>query len=92
MGGNQKYAEVGAREPVKVLLPRELDSQISYAYELPASIEAPVTKGDSIGKIQVRVADEPVLDTRLHAIEDYPAGPLYLRIMDSVRRHLTEWF
>lgn len=91
-GGNQKHAKVGVKDPVKVLLPNGQDNQVSYVSELPSSMKAPVEKGEQVGKFQVRVADEAVLHARLYAIEDYPAGPLHLRIRDSVLQYLAEWF
>lgn len=49
------------KKTFKTLLPIDIDvSSISYEYDIPESVEAPIQKGEEIGKMKLLLAGEPI--------------------------------
>ncbi len=70
-GENKNYVTVTAKQRVILLLPQSLDtSTILVKAKLPASVEAPVVKGDLVGSADLVLADTVIASVDLIAESD----------------------
>lgn len=67
-GGKSESVRVGY-EPVSVLLPKGRSGKVVETTELPDEVEAPVNKGDVIGKIVYSIDGETVGTADIFAVE-----------------------
>ena len=81
-------------ETYRALLPVELDiATISYKFNLPDSVEAPITKGEEIGSIEfVYMGDEVIGTVPLVAAEDVEQSDLLSGLKSFSNMTHSFWF
>ncbi len=84
--GEQDEASVGVTGHLGLVYPKGQRERLSAALDVPESLEAPMTLGTDVGNIVVKYDGEPLLERRLFLNADYPEGPWYSRLADSVMR------
>ena len=84
--GEEPSASIGVGKSLGIIYPKGEKDNLSAALELPDSLEAPVSGGAQVGHIQVKFNGEPVYRSTLHVNRDYPEGPWYYRLLDSVKQ------
>ena len=83
--GTQSTAKLGRFEPIVVALPAGSASRLKTAISRADPLMAPLTKGQQAGVLKVTVADQPLLDVPLLALEDVAQAGLIGRTWDAVR-------
>ncbi|WP_299013440.1 serine hydrolase [uncultured Photobacterium sp.] len=67
---------------------KELEYRISYNHEL----EAPVSKGQLVGKVEWYLNDKLLTEQPILAAENAEEAPWYKKILDMVWRPIGQWF
>lgn len=68
--GTQKQVQVAADENISCVIPKGSAGDVTYLYDLPKSVDAPVSKGQRIGKIIVLLGDETLFLREITASEN----------------------
>jgi len=77
----------------RALLPIEIDiASIEYQYDLPESVEAPIEKGETIGKLNFRHAGEVIGSVPLVSAEDVEQSELLSGLKNFSDMTRSFWF
>jgi serine-type D-Ala-D-Ala carboxypeptidase (penicillin-binding protein 5/6) len=82
-GGNRSYVPLVGPGIVKVMMPRNSEERLSARIVYTGPVPAPVSKGQPIGKLEVRRGDNLALEVPLRAAEDVGPGSMSQRAMDG---------
>ncbi|MFW3614375.1 D-alanyl-D-alanine carboxypeptidase family protein [Billgrantia antri] len=95
-GGEKNELRVGVDRDVAMTLPRARNQELSARLDLRPDLTAPISLGDRVGTLEVRLGDEIVGEQPLVALESIEEGGLFKRLFDQVRRFfsslLSGWF
>jgi serine-type D-Ala-D-Ala carboxypeptidase (penicillin-binding protein 5/6) len=83
-GGNRGYVPLVAGGPVRVMVPRDGDADLSARIDYTGPVPAPVSKGQTIGTLKVWRGEDLALEAPLEAAEDVGKGSMSQRAMDGV--------
>ena len=91
-GGSSREVGLVAGGPVDIFLPLtdRNDLRASIVYDGP--LQAPISKGQPVGVLQVRQGDRVTQETPLFAAEDVGSGALHQRALDAAQEALFSWF
>jgi len=84
--GDKDRLALGVEEPVSVLIPKGRYKDLQAAIEINADIEAPIARGQELGKLSVRLDDETLVTRPLVALQEVKDGGLVKKAMDSVKK------
>ena len=84
--GELDEASLGVGDYLGLVFPKGQRERLSAALNIPESMEAPLAGGADVGSIEVKYDGQPLLTRRLLLNQDYPEGPWWSRLMDSVLR------
>lgn len=80
-------------ETFRTLLPADIAvSSISYEFDLPESVEAPITKGEEIGKLNLVLAGETIGSVPLVSAEDVEQSDLLSGLKSFSKMTHSFWF
>lgn len=80
-------------ETFRTLLPSDIAvSSISYEFDLPESVEAPITKGEEIGKLNLVLAGETIGSVPLVSAEDVEQSDLLSGLKSFSKMTHSFWF
>ena len=85
--GAAESLHAGVLESVVLTVPRERTAA-DIKLTVDEQLEAPLSRGDVIGGVQVVRGDEVLFETPLLVLEDVPSGGFFKRLMDA----LILWF
>ncbi len=91
-GGESDSLSVGLMEDIHVTIPRGSRDSLDSTVELDSVIKAPVSKGDELGRVTVKLDDEVVVDQPVLALGDVPEGGLFKRIWDAIKLFFMQLF
>jgi D-alanyl-D-alanine carboxypeptidase (penicillin-binding protein 5/6) len=91
-GGAQGYVAVGAKDAVKLMVPRGTTDKIVVKMVYTGPVRAPIREGQSIGNLQVWRGDAKVLDVPVQASESVAAGSISQRTLDAMRELVINLF
>ncbi|MDN3700065.1 serine hydrolase [Vibrio artabrorum] len=80
--GSQDTVALGVDEDTFVTLPRGQAKNLKASFVLDKELEAPISKGDVVGKLFYQVDGEDVAEYPLLALEDVDQGSLFSRLWD----------
>ncbi|WP_299689561.1 serine hydrolase [uncultured Vibrio sp.] len=80
--GSQDTVALGVNEDTFVTLPRGQAKNLKASFVLEQELEAPISKGDVVGKLFYQVDGEDVAEYPLLALEDVEQGSLFSRLWD----------
>jgi len=83
--GEQETVPLGLTRSLYITTPRGKRNQIKANMNVDATIVAPITKGESYGKVEVRLGDDVIAERSLVALEDVPEGGLWTRTVDNIK-------
>ena len=83
-GGDRSYVPLIAPGTIKVMMPRNANERLLARIVYTGPVPAPVTKGQTIGKLKVWRGDELALEAPLQAADDVGIGTMSQRAMDGV--------
>ncbi|MEO9961266.1 MAG: D-alanyl-D-alanine carboxypeptidase family protein, partial [Nisaea sp.] len=81
-GGASDSLSVGLTEDVYVTIPRGSRDSLESTVELDSVIKAPISMGDELGRVTVKLGDDVVVDQPVLALSDIPEGGFFKRIWD----------
>ena len=81
--GNKEHVDLGPEQDVYVTLPRGLYDQLNTRTQVDGSLEAPVKKGVTLGKVTVTLEGTTLLERPLVTLEAVPEGSLWRRMVDA---------
>ncbi len=86
--GSSDSLALGLTEPLRLSVPRGRYADLKPSMDLPEPLLAPVSKGQTIGTLRVRLDDQVLVERPLIALADVPAGGFFTRVWDD----LTLWW
>ncbi|HLV76692.1 MAG TPA: D-alanyl-D-alanine carboxypeptidase family protein [Marinobacter sp.] len=91
-GGEADQVSVGMPEDVYVTIPRGARNKLESTVDLDSVIKAPIKVGDELGRIQVVLDGEMIVDEPVLALVEVPEGGLFKRLWDAVRLFFVQLF
>jgi D-alanyl-D-alanine carboxypeptidase (penicillin-binding protein 5/6) len=88
--GRTKYVAIGTADDLYVTTPAGQLDKIRVDLELPDNLQAPLTKGETVGYITIYLEDTLLSKTPVVALNDIPKGNLYHRLRDFITRTLQD--
>jgi serine-type D-Ala-D-Ala carboxypeptidase (penicillin-binding protein 5/6) len=82
-GGDERYVSLIAPGTIRVMMPRNGGEHLLARIVYSGPVPAPVSKGQSIGKLKVWRGDSLALEVPLQAAEDVGTGSMSHRAMDA---------
>jgi len=82
--GKDKFATFGITQPLFVTIPVGQYQALKASIQLPTRIEAPISKGNSYGQVQVTLNGQTVTHVPLVALDNDPKGGLWTRMTDHI--------
>ena len=61
--------------------------KIKKTYIIDKNLTAPVSKGENVGYVAIKLNDKVVTTINLYAMEDIQLGSLYRRTLDSILKN-----
>ena len=83
--GTQAKAKLGRAEPIVIAVATGSAARVKTQVVRPDQLVAPLAKGQSVGTLRVTVADQPLLDVPLVALEPVAEAGVLGRAWDAVR-------
>jgi D-alanyl-D-alanine carboxypeptidase (penicillin-binding protein 5/6) len=84
--GDQEQLSQGLAQDLIVTIPRRQYKKLKARLALNSELEAPIQKGQKVGKVVITLDGEPYTEAPLVALHDVASGGLWTRIKDSVLR------
>lgn len=75
-------------EDLYITVRRGAYDQLESTLDIPAILEAPVSAGQPLAELKIRLGEEQLLSAPLRAMDDNPTGSIWQRARDSV----SLWF
>ncbi|RCV91320.1 D-alanyl-D-alanine carboxypeptidase [Billgrantia montanilacus] len=95
-GGERNELRVGVDENVFMTVPRARNQELSARLDIRQDLTAPISQGDRVGTLEVRLGDDIVGEQALVALESIEEGNIFKRLFDQVRRFFSNliggWF
>jgi D-alanyl-D-alanine carboxypeptidase (penicillin-binding protein 5/6) len=85
MGEQERLAQ-GLASDLIVTIPRRQYKKLKARLALNSPLEAPIQKGQEIGKVVITLNEETYKEVPLIALHDVASGGLWTRIKDSILR------
>ncbi|MCE9665112.1 D-alanyl-D-alanine carboxypeptidase [Halomonas sp. M5N1S17] len=95
-GGERNELRVGVDENVFMTVPRARNQELGARLDIRQDLSAPISQGDRVGTLEVRLGDDIVGEQALVALESIEEGNIFKRLFDQVRRFFSNliggWF
>ncbi|WP_286748480.1 D-alanyl-D-alanine carboxypeptidase family protein [Marinobacter sp. UBA2688] len=91
-GGENDGLSVGMTKDVYVTIPRGSRDSLESTVELDSVIKAPISMGDELGQVTVKLGDDVVVDQPVLALSDIPEGGFFKRIWDAIKLFFVQLF
>ena len=91
-GGEHEQAKLGILEDLWMTIPRGKRQQLKANYVVNEELEAPLNKGQVVGKIFFQMDGKDIAEFPLVALEDIAEGGFWSRTSDSLSRWIKGLF
>lgn len=82
--GAVESVQLGLEQEIRVVIPRGHYDRLKASMELPQVLIAPVTLGQSLGKVRVKLGDKLLVERPLVALQEGPEGGIFRRLGDGI--------
>ena len=82
--GETDTVSLGVQNPLRIVIPRGHYEKLAASMELPSLITAPITQGQVLGHVRVRLDNKLVAERDLVALKAVPEGGFFKRMSDGV--------
>jgi D-alanyl-D-alanine carboxypeptidase (penicillin-binding protein 5/6) len=86
--GDKETVDLGILQDTPINIPRGQSKSLEANFELDKKLEAPLTKGEVVGKLYLRLDGEDVAEYPLVTLEEIKEGGLLDQMMDFVKLQL----
>ncbi|MBD1555830.1 serine hydrolase [Vibrio sp. S9_S30] len=90
--GDKDTVALGVAEDTYVTLPRGQAKSMTANFVLEKELQAPIRKGDVVGRLFYQVEDNDIAEYPLLALEDVEEGSLFSRLIDYIVLLFKSWF
>lgn len=90
--GSNKLVKVGVMSDLYLTIPAGRFDKITTQTLLPSKVNAPIQKGQTLGKVTVFIDNQVIAEHPLVALETDPMGGIWTRMADSIGQTLHGWF
>lgn len=91
-GGKSDQISVGLAEDVFVTIPRGARDKLESTVDLDSVIKAPIKVGDELGRIQVMLDGEVLVDEPALALTEVQQGGIFKRLWDAIKLFFVQLF
>lgn len=91
-GGQSNQISVGLAEDVFVTIPRGARDKLESTVDLDSVIKAPIKVGDELGRIQVMLDGEVLVDEPALALTEVQQGGVFKRLWDAIKLFFVQLF
>lgn len=91
-GGKSDQISVGLAEDVFVTIPRGARDKLESTVDLDSVIKAPIKVGDELGRIQVTLDGEVLVDEPALALTEVQQGGVFKRLWDAIKLFFVQLF
>lgn len=81
--GEPKELSLGLSEDLYVTFPKGKYETLDASMDRPESVEAPISAGQEIGKVNIKMGEVVLLEKPLTALTEVKPGSLWRRLLDS---------
>ncbi|MBK8286319.1 MAG: D-alanyl-D-alanine carboxypeptidase [Ahniella sp.] len=82
--GEAPKAQVGTAADAMLTIPRGSYQRLEASMNIIKPLSAPLTKGQEVGKLTIKLDGAVLLEQPLVSLQDYPEGGFFKRLSDSV--------
>lgn len=75
---------LGLNEPIRVVIPRGHYDRLKASMELPQVLVAPIEKGQTLGKVRIKLNQQLLLERPLIALDEGLEGGVFRRLSDGI--------
>lgn len=90
--GEVENAKLGVLDEIWLTIPRGKRKQVKANYVVEQELEAPVSKGQVVGKIYFQLDGEDIAEFPMVALEDIAEGGWFSRMLDAISRWFSDLF
>ncbi|WP_104400441.1 serine hydrolase [Vibrio penaeicida] len=90
--GDKDAVALGVAEDTYVTLPRGQAKNMTANFVLEKELQAPIRKGDVVGRLFYQVEGDDIAEYPLLALEDVEEGSLFSRLIDYIVLLFKSWF
>jgi len=83
--GEEKQLSLGIAKDLYVTTPKGLRKKIKNNIKVEAMIEAPVTQGQSYGKLNINLRDKQIASQDLIALSTINEGGIWRKLVDNIQ-------
>ena len=83
--GDQEQVSLGVGKDIHITIPRGRYRDLDASMEVDREIAAPVTRGQQLGQVNIKLDDEMMLSEDIVAMQDVTEGSFFVRAMDSIK-------
>ena len=91
-GGEGRSVDLGLEQEVTITVPRGAKGNLSAKMDVRGVIRAPLTEGQSLGKLIVANGETIVAEVNLVALNDVASGGFFNRLWDAIVLFFTQLF
>ncbi len=89
--GEKEQVALGLEKTMLLTIPRGEGKKLKANFSIDGELEAPVTKGQLIGKVYFELDGDVVKEMPLIALEDMPESGMWSKFTDYVARKVDGW-
>ena len=83
--GDQEQVSMGVGKNIHITIPRGRYRDLDISMEIDREISAPVTRGQQLGQVNIKLDEELILTENIIAMQAVEEGSLFVRAMDSIK-------
>ncbi|MCP3673386.1 MAG: D-alanyl-D-alanine carboxypeptidase [Gammaproteobacteria bacterium] len=89
--GEKEQVALGLEQTILLTIPRGEGKKLKANFSIDGELEAPITKGQLIGKVYFELDGDVVKEMPLVALEDMPESGMWSQFTDYVARKVDGW-
>ena len=83
--GDQEQVSLGVGKDIFITIPRGRYRDLDASMEIDSEISAPITRGQTLGQVNIKLDDELILSEPIVAMQQVDEGSLIDRAMDRIK-------
>lgn len=83
--GAQEQVSLGVGKDIHITIPRGRYRDLDAMMEIDREIEAPITHGQQLGQVNIKLDDDIVISEPIVAMQEVSEGSFFSRTMDSIK-------